>query len=117
MARISTLQIPDFPSSNSHLRPRNEAPNRAPDLTLVADRSARIHAGTPEPFLGPSIPHVDDDLHVEPGEHGWVLRVQGSEAVLSTHATKEEALEEARAVAERQDVDVVVHRSDGTIIG
>jgi hypothetical protein len=55
------------------------------------------------------------DLHVVAQGPNWVLVRDGSDRVLRTFWTKDEALELARQQAAREGVDVVVHRRDGSI--
>ncbi len=54
--------------------------------------------------------------HVATADEGWKVERQGTKAPVSTHATKDEALEAARTVAQTTTPSqVVVHRMDGTI--
>lgn len=49
-------------------------------------------------------------------EDGWAVEKQGSERAVSVHATKDEALERARALAaEHKPSELVVHRKDGSV--
>ena len=49
-------------------------------------------------------------------EEGWAIEKQGAERAVSLHATKEEALDRARALAgEHRPSELVVHRKDGTV--
>ena len=49
-------------------------------------------------------------------EDGWAIEKQGAERAVSVHATKDEALERARALAgEHRPSELVVHRKDGTV--
>ena len=49
-------------------------------------------------------------------EEGWAIEKKGSERAVSVHATKEEALDRARALAgEHRPSELVVHRKDGTV--
>lgn len=53
---------------------------------------------------------------VSPIDEGWVVAATGSSAALSTHATKKEALEAARALArEKAPSRLVIQRLDGTV--
>jgi hypothetical protein len=55
-------------------------------------------------------------LEVIPREDGWAVRVAGASRATSVHATKEEAVERARALAaDRAPSRLVVHRKDGTV--
>jgi poly(hydroxyalkanoate) granule-associated protein len=54
-------------------------------------------------------------LHLLPQDEGWRIEAEG-EALLSTHATKDEALAAGREAASRQQPSkLVVHRLDGTV--
>jgi poly(hydroxyalkanoate) granule-associated protein len=49
-------------------------------------------------------------------EDGWAVERKGAERAVSVHATKDEALERARALAaEHRPSELVVHRKDGTV--
>lgn len=49
-------------------------------------------------------------------EDGWAVQKAGQERAVSVHATKDEALEHARAVAaEHRPSELVVHRKDGSV--
>ena len=56
-------------------------------------------------------------FHVVPFEDGWALKEEGKSNPLSKHNTQKEALDEGRNLAANDDdeVDLVVHRSDGRI--
>jgi poly(hydroxyalkanoate) granule-associated protein len=50
------------------------------------------------------------------GDEGWALRKEGRQSDISTHATKEEALEEARTyAAERAPSRLEVYKKDGSL--
>jgi poly(hydroxyalkanoate) granule-associated protein len=54
--------------------------------------------------------------HVVTADEGWKVELEGTTKPLSTYATKDEALEGAREVAQAHEPSqVVVHRMDGTI--
>jgi polyhydroxyalkanoate synthesis regulator phasin len=49
-------------------------------------------------------------------DEGWAVQVEGTANVLSAHATKDEAVEAARALAaERAPSHLIVYKKDGTI--
>jgi len=49
-------------------------------------------------------------------EEGWAIEKRGAERAVSVHATKEEALDRARALAgEHRPSELVVHRRDGSV--
>jgi len=55
-------------------------------------------------------------VHVVTADEGWKVEREGTTAPLSTHSTKDEALDAARTVAQKSTPSqVVVHRMDGTI--
>ncbi|MDQ3810914.1 MAG: DUF2188 domain-containing protein [Chloroflexota bacterium] len=55
-------------------------------------------------------------LSVLPREDGWAVQVVGASRATSVHATKEEAVERARALAaDRAPSRLVVYKKDGTV--
>jgi len=49
-------------------------------------------------------------------EEGWAVEKQGAERAVSLHATKDEALDAARAVAaDHKPSELVIHRKDGSV--
>lgn len=57
---------------------------------------------------------AQDRLHVVPHGDGWAVKCEGKSEVESTHSTQKEAIDSARDLAQQREVDLVVHRSDGT---
>ena len=55
------------------------------------------------------------NLHVVPHTEGWVIRSEGSTRARSVHGTRREAIETARALAERIATTLVIHGRDGRI--
>ncbi len=55
------------------------------------------------------------NLHVVPHTEGWVIRSEGSIRASSLHGTQREAIEAARALAERNAITLVIHGRDGRI--
>lgn len=56
------------------------------------------------------------DIHVVPHKDlGWATRREGVDRVSSRHPTQGEAIENARDLAIRDKVEVVIHRPDGRI--
>ena len=54
--------------------------------------------------------------HVSPHDEGWKLGLEGADAPVSVHSTKDEAMTAARQVAKKNEPsNVVVHKMDGTI--
>lgn len=54
-------------------------------------------------------------VHVVPHEDGWAVRREGSDRASSVHATKDEALEQGRDTARRENTELVIHGRDGRI--
>jgi hypothetical protein len=53
---------------------------------------------------------------VTAAEDGWAVQIEGTASVLATHATKDEAVEAARALAaERAPSHLIVYKKDGTV--
>ena len=55
------------------------------------------------------------DIHVVPHGEGWATRKEGAQRVGFTADTQKQAIERAREQAQRQRVEVVIHRPDGRI--
>ncbi len=55
------------------------------------------------------------DIHVVPHAHGWATKTEGASRAGVVVDTQREAIERAREQAQRQHVEVVIHRKDGTI--
>ena len=55
------------------------------------------------------------DIHVVPHPEGWATKTEGASRAGVVVDTQREAIERAREQAERQGVEVVIHRKDGTI--
>ncbi|MFY7866926.1 DUF2188 domain-containing protein [Roseateles sp.] len=55
------------------------------------------------------------DIHVVRHGDGWATRKEGAQRVGSTADTQRQAIERAREQAQRERVEVVIHRPDGTI--
>lgn len=53
--------------------------------------------------------------HVVPHNGGWAVRIAGSDRVASTHVTQQTAISQARVGAQRDKVEVVIHRPNGQI--
>ena len=54
-------------------------------------------------------------LHVVRHAEGWVIRSEGSTRASSLHSTQREAVEVARALAERNAITLVIHGRDGLV--
>lgn len=55
------------------------------------------------------------DIHVVRHGDGWATRKEGAKRVGTTADTQREAIERAREQAQREKVEVVIHRPDGRI--
>lgn len=55
------------------------------------------------------------DIHVVPHQDGWATRREGSERAGGVYPTKDKALDQGRQQAQREKVELVIHRKDGTI--
>lgn len=55
------------------------------------------------------------DVHVVPHKDGWATRTEGAGRAGSLHDTQREAIDRARGQAQRERVEVVIHRPDGRI--
>jgi uncharacterized protein YdaT len=55
------------------------------------------------------------DVHVVPHPEGWATQTEGASKAGAVFDTQAEAIARARSQAKRQDVEVVIHRKDGTI--
>jgi hypothetical protein len=55
------------------------------------------------------------DIHVVPHPDGWATKTEGAERAGRVYDTKNEALEQGRDQARREQVELVIHRKDGTI--
>ena len=53
--------------------------------------------------------------HVVPHPDGWAVRGAGNERVSSIHGTQAEAAAQARAAAERQGTEAIIHGRNGQI--
>src|SRR5262245_7592515 len=57
---------------------------------------------------------ASERLHIVPHEQGWALKREGANKIESTHPTQKEAIDAGRTCAQQEEVDLVVHRQDGT---
>jgi len=53
-------------------------------------------------------------LHIVPHGDGWAVKREGSNDVESTHSTQKDAIDAGHNRAQQGEVDLVIHRSDGT---
>jgi hypothetical protein len=49
-----------------------------------------------------------------PHEQGWALKREGESKIESVHSTQKDAIDAGRDMARQDEVDLVVHRQDGT---
>ncbi len=57
---------------------------------------------------------MKNNLHIVPHEGDWAVRITGSDEPLSIQSTQEKAVAAALEIAADNEVDIVVHRRDGT---
>lgn len=55
------------------------------------------------------------DIHVVPHPDGWAVKREGAERASSVHERKVDALEAGRALARKDEVELVIHGLDGRI--
>ena len=55
------------------------------------------------------------DIHVVPHKDGWATQKEGASRAGSVTDTQKQAIDKARDQAQRDKVEVVIHRKDGTI--
>lgn len=55
------------------------------------------------------------DVHVVPHKDGWATKREGASRAGHVTSTQREAIEKAVPQAKREQVEVVIHRRDGTI--
>lgn len=55
------------------------------------------------------------DIHVVPHDDGWATQKEGASRAGHLTNTQREAIEKAREQAKRENVEVVIHRQDGSI--
>ena len=55
------------------------------------------------------------DVHVVPHADGWATKKEGASRAGVVVDTQREAIERAREQAQREKVEVVIHRKDGSI--
>lgn len=53
--------------------------------------------------------------HVVPHANGWAVRGAGNSRATSVHETQREAAEEARAIAQSQSSELLIHGRNGRI--
>lgn len=53
--------------------------------------------------------------HVVPSTHGWSVRRAGASRASSVHATQQEAIDAATAIARNQRTELYIHGRDGRI--
>jgi hypothetical protein len=53
-------------------------------------------------------------VHIVPHEQGWALKREGETKIESVHPTQAAAIDAGRDMARQDEVDLVVHRQDGT---
>lgn len=56
-----------------------------------------------------------NDIHVVPHGDEWAVKREGAERASSIHKTQEDAVRQGQQTAERDRVELVIHRPDGRI--
>jgi hypothetical protein len=57
---------------------------------------------------------MPERIHIVPHEEGWALKREGASKADSVHPTQKAAIDAGRDLARDDEVDLVVHRQDGT---
>jgi len=57
---------------------------------------------------------MSERLHIVPHDQGWALKREGASKIDSSYPTQKEAIDAGRDIARQDEVDLVVHRQDGT---
>ncbi len=56
------------------------------------------------------------NFHVVPhDDKGWAVRKEGSKKVSSTHTTQDDAIQQGKEWAQKDQAELVIHRKDGRI--
>lgn len=53
--------------------------------------------------------------HVVPHKDGWAVKGEGNTRATSVHNTQKQASDAARRIAQNQQSELVIHRTDGRI--
>jgi hypothetical protein len=59
----------------------------------------------------------DANLHIMPLDGVWAVQREGAGGIVSVHPNKADAVAEGVALAKREGVDLVIHDSDGQVVG
>lgn len=54
-------------------------------------------------------------IHVVHKQNNWAVEREGEDEVLQSFDTKEEAVARGREVARKEEVELIIHRQDGSI--
>jgi len=56
-------------------------------------------------------------FHIVPADDGWALKSEGNPSPVATYSTQREAIDEGRKMAtdDPDEVDLIIHRTNGTI--
>lgn len=57
---------------------------------------------------------MKNKIHIVPHDGEWAIRISGCEEPVATEPTQQSAIELAMGVAADEEMDVVVHRRDGS---
>ncbi|MDR5659281.1 DUF2188 domain-containing protein [Serpentinicella sp. ANB-PHB4] len=78
----------------------------------IAIAQAKRWAGVEEQKLSK---HTEDDMHLIPHRDGWAIKKENADRASHILETKKEAEDKAREIVGKKHVNIIIHRSDGTI--
>lgn len=55
------------------------------------------------------------DIHVVPHQNGWAVRKEGASRASSVRDTKAKAMTEGKALAKRDQVELIAHAENGRV--
>lgn len=55
------------------------------------------------------------NVHVVPHPDGWAVKTEGSERAVAVKPTQQEAIDQARKIAQHQQSELLVHGQNGQI--
>ena len=116
--RVDDMVVRPVANATSAVVKRMGMPTRDEVRTLaasVAVLTAKVDALVAKLGDAPVIV-AEPTMTVLATEEGWTVEIEGTSRPLSVHATKDEAVEAARAIAtERAPSHLIVYKKDGTI--
>ena len=116
--RVDDMVVRPVANATSAVVKRMGMPTRDEVRTLAANvavLTAKVDALVAKLGDAPVIV-AEPTVTVLATEEGWTVEIEGTSRPLSVHATKDEAVEAARAIAtERAPSHLIVYKKDGTI--